>query len=133
VLPVISLTTFYIALTTRLVRSSVSDVMDEDYVRTATAKGLRERPILLSHVVPNSLIPVVTATAINAAYLFGGSIIVEEIFAIPGVGRLLFTAVSNRDFPLIQGIALLSCIAFILSSFVADVLSALLDPRLRAQ
>lgn len=131
VLPVISLTTFYIALTTRLVRASVGDAMDEDYVRTARAKGLRERPILLRHVVRNGMIPIVTAAAINVAYLFGGSIIVEEIFAIPGLGRLLFTAVTNRDFPLIQGIALLACLTFIASSLVADALTAVLDPRLR--
>ena len=131
VLPVITLSAFYVALTTRLVRVSVAEALGEDYVRTARAKGVGERRVLVAHAARNGLVPAVTASAINAAYLFGGSIIVEEIFAIPGLGRLLFTAVVNRDFPVIQGIALAASLTFVLSSLVADVLVAALDPRWR--
>lgn len=131
VMPVITLSTFYVALTARLVRVGVAEALGEDYVRTARAKGIGERRVLLAHAARNGLVPAVTASAINAAYLFGGSIIVEEIFAIPGLGRLLFTAVVNRDFPVIQGIALVASLTFVLSSLVADALVAALDPRWR--
>jgi peptide/nickel transport system permease protein len=97
-MPVFTLSTFYLALTARLVRSSVLEALSEDYVRTARAKGLHARAVLVRHATRTALIPAATAVGINIAYLFGGSIVVEEIFAIPGLGRLLLTAVVNRDF-----------------------------------
>lgn len=131
ILPVITLTTFYVALTSRLVRASMIEVGRSDFVRTARAKGLSERTVQNRHMFRVGLIPVVTSIAISAAYLLGGAIIVEEIFAIPGLGRLLFTAVTNRDFPLIQGIALLASLVFIVSSLIADLVTIWLDPRSR--
>jgi peptide/nickel transport system permease protein len=131
ILPVITLTTFYVALTSRLVRASMIEVSRADFVRTARAKGLPERTVQNRHMFRVGLIPVVTSIAISAAYLLGGAIIVEEIFAIPGLGRLLFTAVTTRDFPLIQGIALLASFGFVVSSLIADLVTIWLDPRSR--
>ena len=133
ILPVITLTTFYVALTTRLVRQSVLAALAEDYVRTAHEKALTEHAVMIRHAAANGLIPATTAAAINVAYLLGGSVVVEEIFAIPGLGRLLFTAVVNRDFPVIQGITLLSSVVFLASSLIADLVVGVMDPRVRLE
>lgn len=131
VLPIISLAAFYVALTSKMVWFGVRQALTEDYTRTALAKGLGRVRVLVKHAFRNGLIPATTASAINVAYLLGGAIVVEEIFALPGIGRLLLTAVVNRDFPTIQGIALVSTIVFALSSLVADLLVARLDPRVK--
>lgn len=131
VLPIVSLAAFYVALTSKLVRLGVGQALGEDYTRTARAKGLAPSQVLVKHAFRNGLIPATTASAINVAYLLGGAIVIEEIFALPGVGRLLLTAVVNRDFPTIQGIALVSTVVFALCSIVADMLVARFDPRVR--
>lgn len=130
IMPVIALGTARAALLARLLRSSVLDVLQKDYIKVARAKGLSERQVMLRHVVKNSMLPMITATAISFAYLLGGQIVIEQIFALPGVGNLLLTAVTQRDFPLIQGITLFIAGVFIISNLVADILYTFFDPRI---
>ena len=130
-LPAIAIGTGSTALMMRLMRSSMVEELDKDYVRTARAKGLPERSVVRKHVLRNSLISVVTVAAIQVAFIISGSVVVEIVFAYPGIGRLLVDRVGNRDFPVIQAIVLLIGVAVILANFVADVLYAYLDPRIR--
>jgi peptide/nickel transport system permease protein len=131
ILPAFALGAIHTALLARMVRSSLLEVLTEDYVRVARSKGLSEGLVLWRHALRNALVPVITTIAINVAQLLGGSIIVEQVFAIPGIGRLLVDAVLRRDYPVIQGIVLLVGIGYILASLVADLLYAYLDPRIR--
>ena len=130
-LPAIAIGTGSTALMMRLMRSSMVEELDKDYVRTARAKGLPERRVVRKHVLRNSLISVVTVAAIQVAFIISGSVVVEIVFAYPGIGRLLVDRVGNRDFPVIQAIVLLIGVAVILANFFADVLYAYLDPRIR--
>lgn len=130
-LPAITIGTGSTALLMRLMRSSMVEELDKDYVRTARAKGLPERTVVQKHVLRNSLISVVTVAAIQVAFIISGSVVVEIVFSYPGIGRLLVNRVGNRDFPVIQAIVLLIGVAVILANFVADVLYAYLDPRIR--
>jgi peptide/nickel transport system permease protein len=131
VLPGITLSVFVSASVARLLRSSLLDIMREDYVRTARSKGLRSRTVFFWHIARNALIPVVTMIGIIAGELLGGSIVIETVFAWPGVGRIVMQAIQNQDFPVIQaGVALVAAI-FILINFVVDLLYGLLDPRIR--
>ncbi|OTF00982.1 ABC transporter permease [Halorubrum sp. SD683] len=130
-LPAITIGTGSTALLMRLMRSSMVEELDKDYVRTARAKGLPERTVVRKHVLRNSLISVVTVAAIQVAFIISGSVVVEIVFSYPGIGRLLVDRVGNRDFPVIQAIVLLIGVAVILANFVADVLYAYLDPRIR--
>lgn len=130
-LPAIAIGTGSTALMMRLMRSSMVEELDKDYVRTARAKGLPERRVVRKHVLRNSLISVVTVAAIQVAFIISGSVVVEIVFAYPGIGRLLVDRVGNRDFPVIQAIVLLIGVAVILANFLADVLYAYLDPRIR--
>jgi peptide/nickel transport system permease protein len=130
-LPAITIGTGSTALLMRLMRSSMVEELDKDYVRTARAKGLPERMVVRKHVLRNSLISVVTVAAIQVAFIISGSVVVEIVFSYPGIGRLLVDRVGNRDFPVIQAIVLLIGIAVILANFLADVLYAYLDPRIR--
>ncbi|TKX86439.1 ABC transporter permease [Halorubrum sp. SS5] len=130
-LPAIAIGTGSTALMMRLMRSSMVEELDKDYVRTARAKGLPERSVVRKHVLRNSLISVVTVAAIQVAFIISGSVVVEIVFAYPGIGRLLVDRVGNRDFPVIQAIVLLIGVAVILANFLADVLYAYLDPRIR--
>ena len=131
VMPTISLGLIYTALLSRLIRSDLIDILSEDYIRTARSKGVRDVRVLFRHGVRNALLPAINLVTLNFASLLGGTIIIEEIFAIPGVGRLLIDAVEIRDFPVIQGVTLTVGIIFICSSIVADILSSLVDPRVR--
>lgn len=131
VMPGISLGLIYTALISRMMRSSMLDVLGEDYIRTARAKGLREITVALGHAAKNAMLPVVTTVAINLARLLGGSVIVEEVFALPGIGRLLVRGVLQRDFPVIQGVTLLIGLIFLASSLVADIVYVYLDPRIK--
>jgi peptide/nickel transport system permease protein len=115
----------------RMVRSSMLDVLTTDYIRTARAKGLGERVVVLTHGLRNALIPSVTLVVMNFANMLGGTIVIEEIFALPGLGRLIVRGVLTRDFPVIQGATLFVGGGFILSSLVTDVFLALIDPRIR--
>jgi peptide/nickel transport system permease protein len=115
----------------RLLRSSMLDALRQDYVTVARAKGVRERRVLYRHALPNALIPVVTVVAIEVGYLLGGAIIIERVFAYPGMGLLLITAISTRDYPLIQGTILVFAVFFLVINLLTDTLYAVIDPRIR--
>lgn len=117
----------------RLTRSSLLEVMRHDYIRTARAKGLREVGVISRHALKNALIPVVTIMAIQVATLLSGAVITEAIFGIPGVGRISVTAIQSRDMPLLQGSVLFATALVILGNLIADMLYAVLDPRIRSQ
>jgi peptide/nickel transport system permease protein len=133
VLPTVALSAVYVALLSRLVQVSVAEVLPQDYVRTARSKGLAERIVIRRHVLGGALLPVITAVAINFAYLLGGAIIIEQIFFIPGLGRLIIDAALQRDYTIIQGATLVTSLVFLLSSLIADIAYAFLDPRIRYQ
>lgn len=131
VLPALTLSVFVSASVARLLRSSLLDIMREDYVRTARAKGLMPRTVFFWHIARNALIPVVTMVGIIAGELLGGSVVIETVFAWPGVGRIIMQAIQNQDFPVIQaGVALVAAI-FILINLLVDLLYGVLDPRIR--
>jgi len=131
VLPGITLAFFVTASIARLLRSSLLEVMREDYVRTARSKGLMPRTVFLWHIARNALIPVVTMIGIIAGELLGGSVVIETVFAWPGVGRIIMQAIQAQDFPVIQaGVALVATI-FIIINLLVDLLYSLLDPRIR--
>lgn len=119
------------AILTRFVRSSVLDALSQDYTRTARSKGLRERVIIRRHVLKNAMIPVVTVTGLQLAYLLGGVIIVEIVFSWPGLGQLALIAVQRRDYPVLQGTVLLFALTFLIINLVVDLLYAYLDPRIK--
>ncbi|MBT3343944.1 MAG: ABC transporter permease [Gemmatimonadetes bacterium] len=130
-LPAVALGTIPLAVIARMTRSSLLEVLGEDYIRTAWAKGLPQRLVLLRHAVRNAFIPTLTVIALEFGYLLGGAIITETIFAWPGIGRWLFLAVLSRDFRAVQGGVLLLATLFILINLLADILYAWLDPRIR--
>ncbi len=115
----------------RLTRTQMLDVLRQDYIRTAWAKGLRERTLVWRHALRNAAIPIVTIFGIQIPFLFGGSVILEQIFSVPGIGRYLITAVNSRDFPVIQAVALMIATAVIVANLVVDLAYAVLDPRIR--
>ena len=115
----------------RLTRAMLLDVLRQDYVRTAWSKGLRERVVVLKHSLKNAVIPVVTVLGIQVAQILGGTVIFEQIFGLPGMGRFLFDAINQRDYPVIQGINLLIVTVVVVMNLVVDATYALLDPRIR--
>ena len=119
------------AVLMRFTRSSVLETIGQDYVRTARAKGMSQRQVILRHVLPNASMPVVTVIGIQTASLLGGTVIIEQIFGLPGVGRYIYDAISNRDYPVVQGVTLVIAAIFVLISLIVDLLYAFLDPRLR--
>jgi peptide/nickel transport system permease protein len=131
ILPAVTLALPLIGVLTRLVRSGMLDVLHEDYVRTARAKGLTGRTVIVRHALINMLIPVITVVGLQLGHLLGGTVIVETVFAWPGVGRLLVEAISNRDYPLVQAAILLITSGFILINFLVDLSYGFLDPRVR--
>lgn len=131
ILPSVSLGLPLAAVLMRITRSSVLEVMGQDHVRTARAKGLPRRRVLTRHVLPNAGIPILTVAGIQVANLLGGTVIVEQIFGLPGVGRYVYEAIANRDYPVVQSVTLVLAFLFVLVSLVVDVLYAVLDPRLR--
>lgn len=131
ILPAIVLGTIPLAVIARMTRASVLEVLSQDYVRTAWAKGLSESSVLLKHVLKNAFIPTLTVIGLQFGYLLGGAIITETIFSWPGVGRWLVLAVSARDFRAVQGGVLLIAAAFVLVNLVVDLLYAVADPRIR--
>ena len=130
-LPALALGTIPMAVIARMTRASLLEVLGEDYIRTAWAKGLPQRVIVLRHAVRNAFIPTLTVIALEFGYLLGGAIITETIFAWPGVGRWLFLAVQARDFRAVQGGILLLATVFVIFNLLADLLYAWLDPRIR--
>jgi peptide/nickel transport system permease protein len=130
ILPAITLATASLAVNMRQVRSSMLDVMTQDYIRTARAKGLRERPIIGRHAFKNALIPVVTIVGLQIGAVIEGAIITETIFSWPGVGRLVVDSITGLDYPVVQAVVLVSALSFMLSTLAVDVLYAWLDPRI---
>jgi peptide/nickel transport system permease protein len=131
VLPAVTLAVVPLAVIARLTRSSLLNVLGEDYIRVARAKGLGRSKVVLRHGLRNSLIPVVTVVGVQFGTLLAGAVIVESVFAWPGIGRLLVNAVNDRDFPLVQGIVLVVSIGFVLVNLIVDVLYPSIDPRVR--
>lgn len=115
----------------RQMRSAMLEVLAQDYIRTARAKGLRERSVIWRHAFWNSVLPVVTIMGLQIGRIIGGAVVVENIFAISGVGRLMVQSILNRDFPVVQAIVLLVSIAVLLSNLLTDLLYAYIDPRIR--
>ncbi len=131
ILPAITLALPLIGILTRLVRSGMLDVLDEDYIRTARAKGLAPHTVVARHALVNMLIPVITVIGLQAGQLLGGAVIVETVFAWPGVGRLLIDAIANRDYPLVQAAVMFITVGFISINFIVDLSYGYLDPRVR--
>ncbi|SEH31016.1 ABC transporter permease [Rhizobium sp. NFR12] len=131
VLPAATLGLVLMAHIARQVRSEMSEVLSSDYIRAARLKGLTERRVIRRHALPNSLAPAVAVISLDIGYLLGGIIVVEEIFAWPGLGRLLIYALENRDLPVIQAVTLLLAAVYALSNLLSDIVIALLDPRVR--
>ena len=130
ILPAVTLGAYLMSLTTRLVRSGLLDILHEDYVRTARAKGLTARQVVYGHAMRNMLIPLVTVLGLQLGTLLGGAVITETIFAWPGVGTLVYTAINARDYPLIQTAVLMLSIFFVLINLGVDLLYAYIDPRI---
>src|SRR5881409_2781477 len=130
VLPAVTLATASLAVNLRQVRSSLLDVFGHDYMRTARAKGLRERTVIARHALKNALIPVVTLVGIQIGAIIEGAVITETIFSWPGVGRLAVQAIPSHDYPVVQGVVLVSALSFMLSTLFVDVLYGWLDPRI---
>jgi len=133
ILPAFTLGAVVTALVARMARSSVLDVIQQDYVRTARAKGLSERLVILRHVLKNALIPIVTIIGMLSATLISGALFTEIVFAWPGIGRLLVEAILHRDYPVIQGVVLVYAVIFILVNLVVDISYTYIDPRIRYQ
>ena len=131
ILPWLTLSTVYVALIARITRASVSEALQEDFIRTARAKGLAERAVLVRHALANAAVPIVTVVGIGVALLIGGVVVTETVFAIPGLGSLTVDAVLNRDFPVIQGLVLLFSLSYVLINLLVDTSYVWLDPRIR--
>jgi len=130
-LPAITLGSYMAALTMRVTRSSMLEVLSQDYIRTAWAKGLSHKVVILKHALRNALVPTVTVVTLNIGILLGGNMIVESVFGWPGLGRLVINAVYTRDYPLIQGSVLIYALTYVVMNFVADLLYAVLNPKVR--
>jgi peptide/nickel transport system permease protein len=130
-LPAITLGLGFAALLMRIIRSTMLEVLRQDYVRVARAKGLREHAVLARHASRNVLIPVLTVIGLQFGWLLGGSVIVEQVFVRPGIGRLLLGAIFNRDYPVVQGVALLFALIFLTTNLVIDLTYSVVDPRIR--
>ena len=131
VLPTITLSVIYIALIARISRASVLEVLNEDYIRTARAKGLTNRVVLMKHALRNAAVPIVTVIGIGIALLIGGVVVTETVYNIPGLGRLTVDAVTGRDYPTIQAVILVFSFAYVGINLAIDLLYTLLDPRIR--
>ncbi len=133
VMPALTLATYPMAAIARLVRSSMLDVLDMDYIKAARSKGLRERRVILKHALKNAAMPVVTVVGLQFGLLLGGSIVAEMIFAWPGVGRLIIFAIYNRDYPLVEAAVFVLAMVFVLCNLLVDLCYAWLDPRVKVQ
>ncbi len=133
VLPAVALGMDFSAITARLVRSSLLEVLRQDYILTARAKGLREQVVISRHALRNALIVVVTIIGLQFGYLLGGAVVIETVFARQGIGRLAITAILSKDFPLVQGIVLLAALVYVGVNLLVDLSYSLLDPRIHYQ
>ena len=131
VLPALTVAVGGMPMIIRLVRAALMETLEEDYVRTARAKGLRERAVVMKHALRNALVPVVTVVGLELGRLLGGVVVVESVFAWPGLGRMLLEAIQARDFPVVQGSVLLFSVFLILTNFAIDLCYGVIDPRIR--
>ena len=131
ILPAVALGSVYIALIARITRATMLEVLQQDYIRTAKAKGVGQRSILFMHALKNAAVPIVTVIGIGIALLIGGAVVTESVFAIPGLGRLTVDAILRRDYPVIQGVVLLFSFVYVLVNLVIDLAYTLFDPRIR--
>lgn len=131
IMPVTCLALFPVASLTRLTRSSMLEVIQQDYIRTAWSKGLKERLIVSRHTIKNALIPVITVIGVQVAFIFGGSVLIESVFNINGIGRLATQAVQNQDYLVVQAVTLVIAIMVVLSNLIVDISYGWLDPRIR--
>ncbi|MBM2803564.1 MAG: transporter permease, partial [Deltaproteobacteria bacterium] len=121
----------YSAVATRMTRSAVLEVLREDYIRTARAKGLWERAVLIRHALKNALLPIVTVIGLEFAFLVGGLVVTEQVFNLNGIGKLFVEAISQRDYTMVQSLVLLTSFVYIFVNFLVDLINAFLDPRIR--
>lgn len=133
VLPALTIGTSTAAIITRMTRSSMLEVIRQDYIRTARAKGQVESKVINRHALKNALIPIITVIGLQFGYLLGGAVLTESIFAVPGVGRLMVDSIRSRDFPVVQGGVLFIAVAFSFVNLIVDILYAFVDPRIRSQ
>lgn len=133
ILPATALSSFYVAVYARLVRAAMLEVRNQDFVRTAVAKGLSPIRVTLHHVLRNALLPVTTVAGVHVAGMMGGAVVVETVFSWPGLGRLAFEAVMARDFSTLMGILVLSSLLVVVTNLLVDILQSLLDPRIKAR
>lgn len=131
VLPAFALGMVYIALIARITRASMLEVLQQDYIRTARAKGVSEMSILFEHGLKNAAVPIVTVVGIGIALLIGGAVVTESVFAIPGLGRLTVDAILRRDYPVIQGVVLMFSFVYVVINLLVDIVYTMLDPRIR--
>ena len=133
VLPALALAVVQAAILARIVRSAVLDVLREDFVRTARAKGQSPRGVLWGHVLRNAMVPVLTVMGLQFANLLTGTVVIEQVFSLPGLGRLVFQAIANRDLPVVRNVVMLLAAMVVVINFIVDVLYVVIDPRLRAR
>jgi peptide/nickel transport system permease protein len=131
ILPSLAIGAAYSAILMRFVRAGLLEVLSSDYVRTARAKGVREHAVVLRHAMRNALIPVVTVMGIQLALLLSGTVVVETVFSIRGIGRILVAAIFDRDYPIVQGVILLIAVIFVMANLLVDIVYTFLDPRIR--
>jgi peptide/nickel transport system permease protein len=131
VLPAVTLAAASVTIVARLTRSTMLEVLGQDYIRTARAKGVVERRVVTRHGLRNALIPIVTVVGVQAGYLLGGAVLTETVFAWPGVGTLMVQGILARDFPLVQGCVLVIALSFVVINLAVDLLYAWIDPRIR--
>ena len=130
-LPTLTLSFIYIALISRITRASVMEVLGEDYIRTARAKGQVERKVLFRHALKNAAVPIVTVIGLGVALLIGGVVVTESVYNIPGLGRLVVDAITRRDYPIIQGLILFFALIYIVLNLIIDIVYTIVDPRIR--
>jgi len=130
-LPALSLGVQTAALVARMTRSSMLEVLNQDYIRTARAKGLAEKRVVFKHALKNGLIPVLTVVGMTLGTLLGGAVITETVFNLPGIGQLVITAIKNRDYPMVQGVIMFIAMIYVCANLLVDVLYGWFDPRIK--
>lgn len=133
ILPAFALGIAQASITARMTRSEMLEILGQDYIKTARAKGLRERSVLFKHALKNALIPIVTILGIQFAFLMGGTVVIEEIFVYPGLGKLAVDSIFNRDYTVIQGIVLFTSVVFILINLIVDIIYTVLNPKVKLE
>jgi peptide/nickel transport system permease protein len=133
ILPAVALSTIPLAIIARMTRSSMLEVLRQDYIRTARAKGLLERFVILKHALRNALLPVITIIGLQVGTLFAGAVLTETIFGFAGIGRMLFEAITARDFPIVQGFTIVIAVGYVSVNLLVDLAYVFIDPRIRLE